>query len=456
MEVENGISISTNVSSVTPSTNTVIIVKGKGDNEIVDQADENDQIPKDVSYINGLHIFSVLGFCILLSSPVIILPQHDAIQFPEYWYELLITFALTYPIQWTLIAMLDNHFLLKIKELRSLKVCLILALSNALVFTLIYCSVYLFWTFKLGYIYPLPLGNFMSLLLPLPFFLVILWNLFPKEMKEDKDSRRKLMWFIWYSLWVSYFGVQMYNQLQPAFLKLPPRAQPILAIILPLLRFFEAKVLKKLLTKCGLSDDFIKEAYVTILSNVNYLVFVTILISMYANEVTTFCILSVDVVVNLYECYVIKKLQRKIGFNELEQKRRIEEKERNIRILALSEVVEILIPLVYTVSYCIAYYGPNRLILSNMRLDYWRNVTLPEERQIMGVLTAELLLFSVDFGCDILTAIGLWYSCKINILKKLCEALRDYWFLAAALTGAFVSRVSLTLISRIKFSNGGK
>ena len=74
----------------------------------------------------------------------------------------------------------------------------------------------------------------------------------------------------------------------------------------------------------------------------------------------------------------------------------------------------------------------------------------------MGVLTAELLLFSVDFGCDILTAIGLWYSCKINILKKLCEALRDYWFLAAALTGAFVSRVSLTLISRIKFSNGGK
>ena len=90
---------------------------------------------------------------------------------------------------------------------------------------------------------------------------------------------------------------------------------------------------------------------------------------MMANESTTLCILSVDVVGNLYECYVIKKLQRKIGLDELEQKKRNEENERNIRNLAVSEVVEIIIPLVYTVTYSIAYYGPNQLILNNMRLD---------------------------------------------------------------------------------------
>ena len=135
MEVENGRKISTNASSVTPSTDTVIIVKEKGDDGIENQADDNNRTSEEVNYVNGLHIFSVLGICVLLSSPVVIIPQHDAIQFPEYWYELLMTFALTYPIQWTLIAMLDNHFLLKIKDLRSLKVCLILVMSTSFAFT---------------------------------------------------------------------------------------------------------------------------------------------------------------------------------------------------------------------------------------------------------------------------------------------------------------------------------
>ena len=446
MEVENNGRITTNVLPIIPSTNMAIIVEGKGGNDHVDQDFNNNQMPKEVSYINGLHIFSVVAFCILLSSPVILIPQHDAIQFHEYWYELLITFALTYPIQWTLLAMLDNHFLLKIKKLKSLKVCLILALSSALGFTLIYCSLFLLWTFKLDYNFPMPCGNFISVIFPLLTFLVTLWYLFPKEMKTEKDSRKKLTSFIWYTLWSSLFGLMMYNPLLMPFKKLPPSAQPVIAIILPLLRLFEAKALKKLVTKCGLSDEFMVDIYVNILSNVNYLLYVTIVISMIANEITTFCILLVDVVANLYECYVIKKLQRKIGFDKLQQDRRQEQRERNISMLALSEVLEILIPLAYTVTYSVAYYGPNELILNQMRYDYWRNATLAEERRIGNLLTAELLLFSVDFGCLVFTTLGLWYSCNINMLKKFCEALRKYWFLIAVVTGAIISTVSWTLV----------
>ena len=115
-------------------------------------------------------------------------------------------------------------------------------------------------------------------------------------------------------------------------------------------------------------------------------------------------------------------------------------------MLALSEVLEILIPLAYTVTYSVAYYGPNELILNQMRYDYWRNATLAEERRIENLLTAELLLFSVDFGCLVFTTIGLWYFCNINMLKKFCEALRKYWFLIAVVTGAIISTVSWTLV----------
>ena len=190
MEVENNSRLTTNVLAIVPSTNMVIVVEGKSNDETIDQDGNNNQMPKEVSYINGLHIFSVVAFCILLSSPVILIPQHDAIQFHEYWYEVLFTFALTYPIQWTLLAMLDNHFLLKITKLKSLKVCLILALSSALGFTMIYCSLFLLWTFKLDYNFPMPYGNFISLIFPLFSFLMTLWYLFPKEMRTEKNSRK--------------------------------------------------------------------------------------------------------------------------------------------------------------------------------------------------------------------------------------------------------------------------
>ena len=100
---------------------------------------ENDsKNKKEAPYINGLHIFSVLGICILFSSPVILIPQNNAIEFPKYWYELLITFTLTYPIHWTFLAMLDNHFLLKIKRLTSPKIGLVLFLTPTLGFLIIY------------------------------------------------------------------------------------------------------------------------------------------------------------------------------------------------------------------------------------------------------------------------------------------------------------------------------
>ena len=163
MEVERENKLPKEVPIERPRT-TLIIVKERNKSEIEDSGDGN---IKEANITHGLHILSVTGLCVLFASPIILIPQHDAIKYPEYWYELLMTFSLTYPIQWTLCAIIDNHFLLHIKRLASPKAIVVLAFTTALTFSLIYCGLYGFWTYYLGYNFPMPLACWISLLIPI-------------------------------------------------------------------------------------------------------------------------------------------------------------------------------------------------------------------------------------------------------------------------------------------------
>ena len=433
MEAKKNNELSIKEVPVRKQTATVIVVKEENTSETDDNTIE---FIDEANFIQGLHVFSVVGLCILFSSPVILIPQHDAIQFPEYWYELLLTFSLTYPIQWTFLAILDNHFLLNINTLSSLKGVLVLAFTPALAFTLSYCCLYLFWTHQLGYNFPMPLASFISLLTFFPF-LVTLWHLIPKEKRTNKETRRRVVSFIWYLLW-AFFTNWIYNSLQIMLKKIPSSFQPIMAIILPLMRSLDGKILKTLLAKCRNGEDLVVDAYACIISNVNFLLYVTISISSDTNDMTTFCILLVDVLGNFYHCYCIAKLHRKVDFDYLRLKRRQEEKEKEVKMLALSEVLKILVPLSYPMSFIVAFYGPNATILRSIKNSYWGNTVSGD---IGAVLNTEALLFSADFSSLVVSIICLWYFCRINLVKLFCLALKKYWYLIAAVAGALISKV---------------
>ena len=153
---------------------------------------------------------------------------------------------------------------------------------------------------------------------------------------------------------------------------------------------------------------------------------------------TTFCILLVDVLGNFYHCYCIAKLHRKVGFDNLQLKTRREEQEKEVKILALSEVLEILVPLSYTISFIVAYYGPNATILRSIKNNYWGNTISGD---IGAVLNTEALLFSADFSSLVVSIICLRYFCRINLLKQFCLALKKYWYLIATIAGALISKV---------------
>ena len=66
-----------------------------------------------ISYWKLLFLMLIPTISIFSTFPVILLPQHNGILFPEYWYELIITTNLTFCIAWPLSMYFDTKMILK-------------------------------------------------------------------------------------------------------------------------------------------------------------------------------------------------------------------------------------------------------------------------------------------------------------------------------------------------------
>ena len=67
--------------------------------------------------------------------------------------------------------------------------------------------------------------------------------------------------------------------------------------------------------------------------------------------------------------YNIVKIQHKVAFENRESMTK--EKWSAVRKLALAEMTEGLAPIVIAIGFALAYYGPNSMILGNVKNEYW-------------------------------------------------------------------------------------
>ena len=238
-------------------------------------------------------------------------------------------------------------------------------------------------------------------------------------------------------LWAFLLSYQ-YNTLLILLKKMPPKIQPIMALILPTFSELSGLVLNKLIFSCGYCEPLEMKSHANIINNVNYLLYVAVTISTYATEMTKYCILMEDVLKNFYHCYKIMKLHRKISLDQLQMEENKSKKETEIQILTLIETAEMLIPIAYTVTFLVAYQGPNADILGSIKNNYWSSHKVDN---IGKVVTTGILMFSIDFASLLIRIIVLWVFCKINILKEFCRTLKIYWPLIAVNTGALICKV---------------
>ena len=228
--------------------------------------------------------------------------------------------------------------------------------------------------------------------------------------------------------------------LRMIFGKLPFKMQWLMGLVLPIVRELNTWILNKLLNMSVETDKIVAKLITTISINVVHSFFVAIIISSMANQITSFCILGVDFTLNLYMCYKIIRMQRKIDVDVAENESMAQLKKGETFNLFAVEAVEAFIPLILGMTIPLAYYGPNAGILGGIRNDYWHFKKIND----IAVVIAELgLMFSIDVFSFILICFLLYQFCNIDFFYEGFQFMKIYWPIMAIKIGGKISQVCI-------------
>ena len=310
----------------------------------------------------------------------------------------------------------------------------------SIIFVCIFYVVYfLIWTVGLGYNPPMPYSLLLGYTQCLAQYMTLLFVL-PKPLIEGYEFQKKLRAFTISRLVALCIDVE-YNVCTFLFTFLSSQTQWILAFLLPYLREINFQILNKVLIYMPGVDDEDMRSVIVIGLNTYHAIYVAVKLGHTATQMTSYSILAIDFILNIYSCYRIIRLHRSISpGNLLQSILTAKKKEDYLRRLILIEMLEVLVPITYVVTVLIAYYGPNADVLGNIRNDYWQYESIDN---VGSVVLAVLLMFAIDLCSAVLSGIALWKLCSINFLYKTSEVLTAYWEVIAVNLANYLNYVSI-------------
>ena len=225
------------------------------------------------------------------------------------------------------------------------------------------------------------------------------------------------------------------------------KVQWLMAFIIPIFPAFFEWILPKPFNKslgykkgCTKLDEdvpatFAMETQITD----NFTMYVTVRLGS-AGQFTVLCILGVQFCVNLFKCFRIIRLHEKIGNNNDEERNLWKAKRQSATIsLITAEVIEVLIPFAYAMTYATAYYGPNAKIMTGVKSTYFDQMPVSD---IQSVLSSLFIMCGVDALGALFIAILLWLFCKINCVKEYCKIMKNNWITLAIFMSGDITYVS--------------
>ena len=388
------------------------------------------------SYWSGLYNILILASCILFSSAILLLPQHDSIIYQEYWYESIIVGALSFCLTNTLDTLVACKFYFNIPSMVSFGVFIRLYVATASVWVVTCLVSYSVWTLSLGYNHPMPLSAMILGCVPYIGQFITLYFQFPREFAIRNDVQKRIRAFNISRIWAIIVDLQ-FKGLTILFTLVPTKLQWILAFLLPIMRESNLQILNYIMIKSANVRDGSGKIAIIIGVNTFHALYVAIKLGNTATEVTSYCILTVDFVLNLRSCYKFIQLHKSIA---PEGTQVAKEKESLLVGLILIENLEVLVPLAYILTVIIAYYGPNGEILGNIRNNLWQYQSIDRiERLVLAVLW----MCIIDLFSAIIVGCSLWKMCSVNLLHEACKVLDNYWIIIACNLSNYLNYVSL-------------
>ena len=360
----------------------------------------------EFSFANAsFYTFATILAVSLISIPYFILPAHDIVRFPKYWYEIL--------YHGSLISVLDLAFwtifageILNMRHLKQFKTLLIVCLSGIGVMILFDISTYYIWTLVFNFQYPIPFFGYINTFLCRVFCCVAIWFMIPTEWHSHEGMRKRMICFILFLLATCIYNV--YYQILIVTTRISRgRFQPLIALAFPASREGWNWFLRKFPKYCANGDE--RGAMIMFLYAfyTNHTMCLSYVIGSIAEDATSWVLMATDFILNIYDCLEIVKARKRnpsAVTNLIDQ----------LQELSIAELAEFQSPLITTLVFAFAFYTPMGGLIGNVRNDYWAYEAVDD---INNALANMIVFFFIELACTVATYVILRIYCKINCLK---------------------------------------
>ena len=357
-------------------------------------------------------------FCLVLLSfsstvPLSLVPAHDLILFPEYWYEslfhglLLSTWSCAY---WCFTAgmVLNITYILLARNV----VCIII-IGN-ITWLSIQVFAYYGWTEILEYQYPIPFLGFIMAFLMNIFSSAVIWFKLSLSNIKYAHTTRRMVYHLLFNVATIVFCIS-YQKIIAFVRTSTEENQPYVALVLPFIREFCIWFLTKLALNCSNGDERGTKIYVKYFIASNHTTTLFCVIGSYTSDFTSWVLIGVDFFLNILLCLWIV-------WNKKRSPYRLHDQINALQNLVVYELVEFQ-ALSFILVIAVAFYGPNSSILGNISNNYWTFEAIENINRTLGKMGA---LFLVDFSSTLICSIILWFSCRINLWKAVVAMQKEF------------------------------
>ena len=240
----------------------------------------------------------IVGF--LITTPLSLIPLHDLVQYPEYWYE--ICFAGTYAL--SLIAI---HLIIVFGSYMNISDLLLPRAIGSMFFSGSVYSIclllitYFIWTHFNNYQYPMPFTGFASIIPCWALGYLHIWLLIPKKLRQNRMLLKRFIWMIL----IMSFGIT-YGYLSTVIIETLKRSsdkyQPLVALMLPAWREVYVWIIHKMMKKATSGDLCGSMIFFKYTTNVFYGIQLCIILGTLATDATSWTLIGVDYLMNIYLC----------------------------------------------------------------------------------------------------------------------------------------------------------
>ena len=371
--------------------------------------------------------------------PTALIPQHNLLLDPEYWYESWIYSTPLFIWSGLSTSFMATHYINVTSPVRPRNL-MIMSLSMMTFLSIFVLATVWIWTQTLNYYYPVPLMSYLFAWPILATLLLTTWMSFPSIWRQTRKFRGRMMYFTLLLVYPTIiFRIQL-ETTSKALVKYQNEYQIIMPLLLPCIREVNLWIIPKFTKKAADGDLAGANIIARFSLSAWYTLSLCFFLGSSTTTTTTWVLVVTDFTVNTILCI-------RIVWIRYSAPDKIEQHIDLIQELAVYELVEFLAPSTFILSFALLVYGPNCDLVGNLCNDYWQfeaTQDFTQAFQNMGTF------FVLDILSTFVTAIILKTFCQINILYVMTELLKEFKYGFCGILGTRIFNVNkITFVSKI-------